>query len=40
MRYEFNAIIERDDDFRIVHCPEIPDATGQGRIVRERPLCL
>ena len=31
MRNEFTAIIERDEDWYIAYCPEIPGANGQGR---------
>ena len=31
MRNEFTAIIERDDDWHIAYCPEVPGANGQGR---------
>jgi predicted RNase H-like HicB family nuclease len=31
MRNEFTAIIERDGDWFIAYCPEIPGANGQGR---------
>jgi len=31
MRNEFTAIIERDGDWHIAYCPEIPGANGQGR---------
>ena len=31
MRNEFTAIIERDGDWYIAYCPEIPGANGQGR---------
>ncbi len=30
-RNEFTAIIERDGDWYIAYCPEIPGANGQGR---------
>lgn len=35
MRNEFTAVIERDDDWFIGYCPEIPGANGQGRTVDE-----
>ena len=35
MRNEFTAIIERDGDWYISHCPEIPGANGQGRSADE-----
>ena len=31
MRNEFTAIIERDGEWSIAYCPEIPGANGQGR---------
>ncbi len=31
MRNEFTAILERDGDWYIAYCPEIPGANGQGR---------
>ena len=35
MRNEFTAIIERDGDWYIAYCPEIPGANGQGRSKEE-----
>ena len=35
MHNEFTAIIERDEDWFIAYCPEIPGANGQGRTVEE-----
>ncbi len=35
MRNEFTAIIERDGDWFIAYCPEVPGANGQGRSRRE-----
>lgn len=35
MHNEFTAIIERDDDWFIAYCPEIPGANGQGRTKEE-----
>ena len=35
MHNEFTAIIERDEDWFIGYCPEIPGANGQGRTVEE-----
>lgn len=35
MHNEFTAIIERDGDWYIGYCPEIPGANGQGRTVEE-----
>ncbi len=35
MRNEFTAIIERDGDWYVAYCPEIPGANGQGRTPAE-----
>ena len=35
MRNEFTAIIERDGDWHIAYCLEIPGANGQGRSMDE-----
>ncbi len=35
MRNEFTAIIERDGDWYIAYCPEIPGANGQGKTKEE-----
>jgi len=35
MRNEFTAIIEKDGDWYIAYCPEIPGANGQGRTEEE-----
>ncbi|HWE96508.1 MAG TPA: type II toxin-antitoxin system HicB family antitoxin [Tepidisphaeraceae bacterium] len=35
MRNEFTAVIEREDDWYIAYCPEIPGANGQGRTREE-----
>ena len=32
MRNEFTAVVERDGDWFVAYCPEIPGANGQGRI--------
>ena len=40
MRNEFTAIIERDDDWYIAYCPEIPGANGQGRTKDEAKKSL
>jgi predicted RNase H-like HicB family nuclease len=37
MHNEFNAIIEKDNDWFISYCPEIPGANGQGR-TKEKSL--
>lgn len=35
MRNEFTAIFERDGDWHIAYCPEIPGANGLGKTVEE-----
>jgi predicted RNase H-like HicB family nuclease len=35
MHNEFTAIIERDGDWFIAYCPEIPGANGQGKTKAE-----
>ena len=35
MHNEFTAIVERDDEWFIAYCPEIPGANGQGRTKEE-----
>jgi predicted RNase H-like HicB family nuclease len=35
MRNEFTAILERDGDWYVAYCPEIPGANGQGRTKEE-----
>ena len=35
MYNEFMAIIERNEDWFIAYCPEIPGANGQGRTIEE-----
>ena len=35
MRNEFTAIVERDVDWFVAYCPEIPGANGQGRTLEE-----
>ena len=35
MRNEFTAITEKDGDWFISYCPEIPGANGQGRTSQE-----
>jgi predicted RNase H-like HicB family nuclease len=35
MRNEFTAVIERDGEWHIAYCPEVPGANGQGRTVDE-----
>ena len=40
MRNEFTAIIEKDGDWFIAYCPEIPGANGQGRTKEEAKKSL
>ncbi len=35
MRDGFNAVMERDGDWLIGYCPEIPGANGQGHTLEE-----
>jgi predicted RNase H-like HicB family nuclease len=35
MRNEFTAVVERDGDWVVSYCPEIPGANGQGRTKEE-----
>lgn len=35
MRNEFTAIIERDEEWFVAYCPEIPGANGQGRTAED-----
>jgi predicted RNase H-like HicB family nuclease len=35
MRNEFTAVIEKDGDWYIAYCAEIPGANGQGRTKEE-----
>jgi predicted RNase H-like HicB family nuclease len=35
MRNEFTAIIERDGEWYIAYCPEVPGANGQGKTLDE-----
>ncbi|HUT89772.1 MAG TPA: type II toxin-antitoxin system HicB family antitoxin [Thermoguttaceae bacterium] len=40
MRNEFTAILEKDGDWFIAYCPEIPGANGQGRTKDEAKKSL
>jgi predicted RNase H-like HicB family nuclease len=40
MHNEFTAIIERDDEWYIAYCPEIPGANGQGKTKEEARASL
>jgi len=35
MRNEFTAVIERDGEWFVAYCPEVPGANGQGRTKEE-----
>ena len=35
MHNEFTAIIEKDNDWYIAYCPEVPGANGQGKTIKE-----
>lgn len=35
MHNEFTAIIEKDGDWYIAYCPEVPGANGQGKTIQE-----
>ena len=35
MHNEFKAIIEKDEDWYIAYCPEVPGANGQGKTIEE-----
>ena len=35
MHNEFTAVVERDEDWFIAYCPEIPGANGQGKTKEE-----
>lgn len=35
MHNEFTAVIEKDDEWYIAYCPEIPGANGQGKTTDE-----
>lgn len=40
MRNEFTAVIERDGEWYIAYCPEIPGANGQGKTKDEARTSL
>jgi predicted RNase H-like HicB family nuclease len=40
MKHEFTAIIERDGEWYIAYCPEIPGANGQGKTREEARASL
>jgi predicted RNase H-like HicB family nuclease len=35
MHNEFTAVFERDSEWYIAYCPEVPGANGQGRSKKE-----
>ena len=35
MTNEFTAVFEKDDDWYIGYCPELPGANGQGKTLEE-----
>ena len=35
MTNQFNAVYERDEDWYIGYCPEVPGANGQGKTLEE-----
>jgi predicted RNase H-like HicB family nuclease len=35
MAIEFTAVVERDDEWFVAYCPEIPGANGQGKTKEE-----
>ena len=37
MKHEFTAVVERDGEWFVAYCPEVPGANGQGRT---KPECL
>ena len=37
MANEFTAVVERDDEWFVAYCPEIPGANGQGK-TKEKAL--
>lgn len=40
MRHEFTAIYERDNEWVIAYCPEMPGANGQGHTKEEARASL
>ncbi len=35
MKHEFTAVIDKDEEWYIAWCPEVPGANGQGRTREE-----
>jgi len=40
MAHEFTAVFERDGDWYLAYCPEIPGANGQGKTKDEARVSL
>jgi len=40
LRNEFTAVMERDGDWYVAYCPEVPGANGQGRTKAEAKRSL
>jgi predicted RNase H-like HicB family nuclease len=40
MRHEFTAVFERDEEWVVAYCPEMPGANGQGRTKEEARASL
>lgn len=40
MRHEFTAVFERDAEWVVAYCPEVPGANGQGRTKEEARASL
>src|SRR5436190_23383192 len=40
MKNEFTAVVERDGEWYVAYCPEIPGANGQGRTIEESKASL
>lgn len=40
MRNEFTAIIERDGEWYVAYCPEVPGANGQGKTLDDARASL
>ena len=40
MKHEFTAVFEKNDDWYIAYCPEVPGANGQGRTKAEARTSL
>ena len=40
MQNQFTAIIEKDDEWYVAYCPEIPGANGQGKTIEKASKSL